>query len=190
MPRLGDSDVMLLSKIARSLATSGGVASFNSRTGPVQMSQADVTAALGFTPKAPVTAAAYLDVTPQNRTPLTLTPTALDFVCQLPAAGTYAIRAQVKVHTQSAAVESSFTASAKLRRTNNTAQDVVRSGSSLRMEAAFSNLDYELVLPMREVIYTTPTANDRIEIMVNVDSAPLSGAMAISEASIVAVLIG
>ena len=123
---------------------------------------------------------------------LTATPAALDFgttdpVVVLNKAGTYAIRAKVRLNYVGPTFAASRTVTIKLRRTNNTAADLTN-GTEVVLTAIVTTVTatfMEVVLP--EVIYTTANIDDSITLFGDVSATPSAGSLDAVAASIVAV---
>jgi hypothetical protein len=112
----------------------------------------------------------------------------------LPTAGTYLIWARMKADLAAKTFAASRTVTAKLRRINNTADDLV-TPQATNVEAVIYTdvtvtLTYSLppfVLPV--FAYTTATVGDQIQLMAMIDDASGAGALNANEAEIVALKI-
>lgn len=107
----------------------------------------------------------------------------------LTAAGTYLIRARVRLDYNAAQFATNQVVTLKLRRTNNTAADLADSSCSLRtgdVMIAGSDSGTMAVVQLPEVQYVTLNADDVIEIWGSIDVIPTAGSLDAVEASIVA----
>lgn len=123
---------------------------------------------------------------------LTATSAAVDFgttdpIITVNAAGTYAIRARIKVALNASTFAANQTLTVKLRRTNNTAADVANSSTTwvVPIVTAQTNTLATIILP--EVLYTTALATDTIQLFADISVVPSAGTISIDAASIVAV---
>lgn len=123
---------------------------------------------------------------------LTATPAAVDFgttdpIITVNAAGTYSLRARVRVALNAATFAANQTLTVKLRRTNNTATDVANAIATwiVPIISAQSNTLAIIILP--EVFYTTALTNDTIQLFADISVVPSAGTISIDAASIVAV---
>jgi hypothetical protein len=123
---------------------------------------------------------------------LTAVSAAVDFgttdpVIVTSAAGTYAIRARVKVALNGATFAANRTLTLKLRRTNNTAADLSNSTTTWIVPIATTQTNTLAVIDLPEVLYTTALGTDAITIFADISVVPTAGTISIDEASIVAV---
>jgi hypothetical protein len=123
---------------------------------------------------------------------LTATSAAVTFgttspIITITAAGTYAIRAQVRVALNGATFAANRTLTVKLRRTNNTPADVVNSGTPWLVAIMTTNSETMAVINLPEVLYTTANADDAIQIFGDISVLPSAGSISINQASIIAV---
>lgn len=123
---------------------------------------------------------------------LTNTQAKLDFgttdpVLVLTSPGTYLLLARVRTDYNAATFAAVRTVTFKLRRTNNTAADLLGAATSL-LTSIITALTYTagtLLIP--PVIYTTSNSNDSIEIFGAVDTVPTAGTIDATEAEIIAI---
>jgi hypothetical protein len=125
---------------------------------------------------------------------LTATSAAVDFGTTDPslvisAAGTYSIRAMVKVSLNGATFVANQTLTIKLRRTNNTAADVANSTTTYVVPIVTTLTNTLAVIPLPEILYTTALTNDAVTIFADIAVLPSAGSITISEASLIAVRI-
>jgi hypothetical protein len=123
---------------------------------------------------------------------LTATSAAVDFgttdpVLTVNAAGTYAIRGRVKVALNGATFAANRTLTIKLRRTNNTANDVSNSSTTWIVPIVTTLTNTLAIIDLPEVLYTTANANDSLTLFADISVLPTAGTISIDEASIVAV---
>lgn len=123
---------------------------------------------------------------------ITATSAGVDFgttdpILTVNAAGTYLLRARVKVALNGATFSANRTLTVKLRRTNNTAADVADSTTTWIVPIVTTITDTLAVIELPEVIYTTTNANDTIQIFADISTLPSAGTISIDEASIVAI---
>lgn len=123
---------------------------------------------------------------------LTAVSAAVDFgttdpIITINAAGTYALRAKVKVALNGATFAANRTLTVKLRRTNNTAADVANSSTTWIVPIITTITQTLAVIELPEVIYTTALATDTIQLFADISVLPTAGTISIDEASIVAV---
>lgn len=123
---------------------------------------------------------------------LTAVSAAVDFgttdpVITVNAAGTYAIRAKVKVALNGATFAANRTLTVKLRRTNNTAADLANSTTTWIVPVVTTITNTLAVIELPEVLYTTALTNDTVTIFSDISVVPTAGTISIDEASIVAV---
>lgn len=123
---------------------------------------------------------------------LTATSALVDFgttdpALTISAAGTYALRARVKVALNGATFAANRTLTLKLRRTNNTAADVSNSTTTWIVPIVTTITNTLAVIDLPEVLYTTALANDSLTIFADISVLPTAGTISIDEASIVAV---
>ena len=123
---------------------------------------------------------------------LTATSAAVDFgttdpIITVNAAGTYAIRAKIKVALNAATFAANRTLTVKLRRTNNTATDVANSSTTWIVPIITTLTQTLAVIELPEVLYTTALTNDTIQLFSDISVLPTAGTISIDEASIVAV---
>lgn len=112
-----------------------------------------------------------------------------DPIITINKAGTYLIRASVKLDYTGATFAASRTVTLKLRRTNNTAADVSNSTITLGTEIVTTQTSVFEVLSLPDVIYTTSNITDTLTIFGDVSVAPSAGSLDASAASIVAIRI-
>jgi hypothetical protein len=110
-----------------------------------------------------------------------------DPIITLNAAGTYAIRAKVKVALNGATFAANRTLTIKLRRTNNTPADVANSSTTWTVPVVTTITNTLAVIELPEVFYTTAVATDTIQIFADISVLPTAGTISVDEASIVAV---
>lgn len=134
------------------------------------------------------TKAVYAVGTPYT---LTATPAAIVFgttspVLVIDKAGTYSLKAQVKVRLVGATFAASQTVAIKASRTNNTSADIANMSTTIKTGIVTTvNID----LPggaLQEGIYTTANLTDSITLFGSVDVLPSAGSVQIVEASIIA----
>lgn len=123
---------------------------------------------------------------------LTAVSAAVDFgttdpVLTFNAAGTYAVRARIKVALNGATFASNRTLTVKLRRTNNTAADLANSSTTYTVPVTTTITDTLAVIELPEILYTTALTNDSVTIFSDISVLPTAGSITIDEASIVAV---
>ncbi len=123
---------------------------------------------------------------------LTATSAAVDFgttdpIITINAAGTYAIRARVKVNLNAATFAANQTLTVKLRRTNNTAADVSQSSTTWTVPIITLITQTLAVIELPEVFYTTALTTDTIQLFADISVLPSAGTISIDEASIVAI---
>lgn len=123
---------------------------------------------------------------------LTATSAAVDFgttdpIITVNAAGTYLIRAKVKVNLVGATFAANQTLTVKLRRTNNTATDLTNSTTTWTLPIVTTQTNTLAVIDLPEVAYTTALTNDTIQLFADVSVLPSAGTVTIAEASIVAI---
>lgn len=108
----------------------------------------------------------------------------------LTAAGTYQLRAKVRIDFAASTFTAVRTVSLKLRRTNNTAADIANATAAFKTPLSASALTYTAATPeLQEVSYTTSNSTDIIQIWGSIDVVPGAGTIDAVEASIVAVRI-
>lgn len=123
---------------------------------------------------------------------LTATPAALAFGTTSPTitiavAGTYRIRTWMNLTYNGATLLASRTASAKLRRTNNTAADIANGSASIStavttvLTSSFTNSAPTIMLP--EVLYTAQ-AGDVVSIFGSISVVPTLGSVDVTSAGI------
>jgi hypothetical protein len=100
--------------------------------------------------------------------------------------GTYLILARAQIEYAAATVAAE-TLALKLRRTNNTAADIASSPVSIDLPIATTLTHTYGVVMLPPVIYTTANADDSLTIFANVSAALGAGAIAVSQASVVAI---
>lgn len=105
------------------------------------------------------------------------------------SAGTYAIRAQVRVALNAATFAANRVLTVKLSRTNNTPADITNSGTPWLVPIMTTLTQTLAVIQLPEVIYTTANADDAIQIFADISVLPSAGSVTINQASIVAVRI-
>lgn len=123
---------------------------------------------------------------------LTAVSAAVDFgttdpVLTFNAAGTYAVRARVKVALNGATFAANRTLTLKLRRTNNTAADLANSTTTYIVPVVTTITNTLAIIDLPEVLYTTALTNDTVTIFSDISVVPTAGTISIDEASIVAV---
>lgn len=123
---------------------------------------------------------------------LTATSAAVDFgttdpIITVNAAGTYRIKARIKVALNAATFSANRTLTVKLRRTNNTAADVANSSTTWIVPITSAITNTLAVIELPEVLYTTALATDTIQLFADISVLPTAGSITIDEASIVAV---
>lgn len=121
---------------------------------------------------------------------LTNTPAAVTLGTTSPAltidaAGIYLILANARVDYNGATFAAVRTGTLKLRRTNNTAADLI---SRSFLTDIITTLSYTLgVIPIPPLIYTTTNSNDAIALYGDISVVPTAGSLDVSQAEIVAV---
>jgi hypothetical protein len=103
------------------------------------------------------------------------------------AAGTYAVRARIKVSLNGATFAATRTLTVKLRRTNNTATDLANSSTTYIVPILATLTNTLAIIELPEVLYTTALTNDTIQLFSDISVLPSAGTISIDEASIVAV---
>lgn len=122
---------------------------------------------------------------------LTNTSALLDFGTTDPTliidqAGTYLIRARVRLDYTGATFAANQTVTLKLRRTNNTAADVANSSCAVVTGIITTVTGTFMVVELPEVQYVTTNTDDQLEIWGDVTVVPSAGTLDAVEASIVA----
>jgi hypothetical protein len=125
---------------------------------------------------------------------LTAVSAAVDFgttdpIITVTAAGTYSIRARVKVALNAATFAANRTLTVKIRRTNNTAADVANSTTTYIVPITTAITNTLDVIQLPEVLYTTALTNDTLQIFADISTLPSAGTISIDEASIVALRV-
>lgn len=105
----------------------------------------------------------------------------------LTQAGTYIIIARANIEYTAATFAANRTLTLKIRRTNNTAADVVTTSMSTRVTTTVTDILGIIDLPA--VIYTTTNTNDALALTGFLSVVPTAGTLDATEASIVAVRI-
>lgn len=123
---------------------------------------------------------------------LTAVSAAVDFgttdpIITVNAAGTYAIRARIRVALNAATFAANQTLTVKLRRTNNTAADVANSSATWVVPIVTAQTNTLAVIILPEVLYTTALTTDTIQLFSDISVVPSAGTISIDAASIVAV---
>jgi len=123
---------------------------------------------------------------------LTAVSAAVDFgttdpIITVNAAGTYAIRAKIKVALNGATFAANRTLTVKLRRTNNTPADLANSSTTWIVPVVTTITNTLAVIELPEVLYTTALANDTVQLFADISVVPTAGTISIDEASIIAV---
>lgn len=123
---------------------------------------------------------------------LTAVSAAVDFgttdpIITVTAAGTYAIRAKIKVALNGATFAANRTLTVKLRRTNNTPADLANSTTTWIVPVVTTITNTLAVIELPEVFYITALTNDTITLFADISVLPTAGSISIDEASIVAV---
>ncbi len=121
---------------------------------------------------------------------LTATAAALDFGTTDPSltltlAGTYRIRARVRLDYNAATFAAVRTATLKLRRTNNTAADLTNGSVGAKTQIV-TTISGTFIHFSWEVDYTTVNTNDAVTIFGSLDVVPEAGSLDAVEASIMA----
>ncbi len=136
------------------------------------------------------TYSAYAAGTPYQ---LTITPALLTFGTTSPsiiltARGSYLIKGYAKLDYNAATFAAVRTATLKFRRTNNTAADLANSTHAYKT-GIVTTITETFIEVSFEVLYTTPNADDVIEIWGSLDVVPSAGSLDAAEAYIMAVRI-
>ncbi len=110
-----------------------------------------------------------------------------DPILTIDTAGTYRLRARVKVALNAATFAANRTLTVKLRRTNNTAADVSGSTTTWIVPIVTTITNTLAVIELPEVFYTAIDAGDTIQIFADISTVPSAGSISIDEASITAI---
>jgi len=101
-------------------------------------------------------------------------------------AGTYLIQSRVNQYRNNASHISTHIITYRLRRTNNTASDIVNSITSNTDEAHAALTETEWIVDLPTIVYTTTNTNDTLEIWGVIDLTTSTGSHEATEANIVA----